>query len=782
MRVAVTLEQCWHRVPGGTATSALRSVEALVALDRDTFVGVAARHAGPPHPAFRPSVPIRQFAIPRPALYRAWHSARLPTIDRLVGPVDVIHATGMAVPPPTAPLVVTVHDLAFLDHPEHSTRRGRGFFERAIDLARRDADQVVCPSAFTRDACVRFGFDPERVHVIPWGVDLDLAPEAEVDTVRLRHGLPERFLLWVGTIEPRKNLRMLLDAMALVDIPMPLVVVGPPGWNEDLGARIAELGEAVRVLGFVSSTDLRALYRAATVFCYPSVAEGFGLPVLEAMAQGTPVITSIGSAMAEFSGAAGVLVDPASAQEIADAIEGTVGDERERELRAAAALSIAKSMPWSKVAMSLSDVFDIASGRSLSPFSPSPFSPSPASSLPPVAVTPSPDVPRTGTASQLNPLRVGVNLLWLVPGVVGGSEDYTVRLLEAVGRGPTESVHLRLFVNRGFAAAHPALAAVFPVTVAPIWGTSKPARILAENVWLPLTALRHRVELMHHAGGLVPLVRSGPVVETVHDFQPVAMPENFSRVKRSYLRRWAPWSARTAKRVITITEWVADDVSQRSGAPRERFRVVPHGNVVVNPASGARQAAVRAKYGLDEDPYFLFPAITYVHKNHRLLVDAMKAADRLLPDQSFRLVLAGGEASEEGNVRAAIAASPVAARIVRTGRIPAADLEALYDAAAAVLFPSRYEGCGIPVLEAFAHGTPVVASDVGALPESAGRAALLLPADDVSAWAGAMVELLQDGVLRHDLTVAASLHLDLRPSWDDAALVLLATYHEVLAG
>jgi len=762
MRVAVTLEQCWHRVPGGTATSAIRSVKALVALDRDTIVGVAARHSRAPLPAFRPSVPVRQFAVPRPVLYRAWHHLRRPTVEALVGPVDVIHATGMAVPPPSAPLVVTVHDLAFLDQPEHATKRGRTFFAQAVELAQSDADQVVCPSSFTRDACVRFGFDPGRLHVVPWGVDPHVATDSMVAAVRLRYGLPDRFLLWVGTIEPRKNLRVLLEAIALADVSLPLVVVGPQGWNEDLGAQVARLGDSVRVLGFVPPTDLQALYRAADVFCYPSVAEGFGLPVLEAMAQGTPVVTSAGSAMAEFAQGAGELVDPGSAREIATAIERLVDDDREREVRSIAAVAAAKAMPWTKVATSLSDVFDIAAGRS------------------PAASPPTARGYRSTIRTPGNPLRVGMNLLWLVPGVVGGSEDYTVRLLEAVGRHQSTGVDLRLFVNRGFAAAHPGVSAAFPVTVAPIWGASKPTRILAENVWLPLTALRHRVELMHHAGGLVPPLRIGPVVETVHDFQPLAMPENFSWAKRWYLRRWAPWSARTAERVITITEWVADDVSARSGAPRGQFRQVPHGNVVVNAASEAQQSTVRGRYGLDADPFFLFPAITYVHKNHRMLIDAMAAADRLLPGRSFRLVLAGGEASEEANVRAAIAASPVRSRIVRTGRIPSVDLDVLYDAATAVLFPSRYEGCGIPVLEAFAHRTPVVASDVGAMPETAGRAALLLHADDVSSWAAAMVSLLEDQGLREEFIAAASRHLELRPSWDDAASALLATYHEVL--
>ncbi|HET8931111.1 MAG TPA: hypothetical protein VFN21_10680, partial [Acidimicrobiales bacterium] len=128
LRVAVTLEQCWHRIPGGTARAALDTVEAIRALDAAELVGVAARHrAAPPEP-WVPTIPVGMLPVPRQVLYETWHRFGWPSVEWATGPVDVIHVTGVAMPPKTAPLVATLHDLAFLRHPEYFTSHGLRFF------------------------------------------------------------------------------------------------------------------------------------------------------------------------------------------------------------------------------------------------------------------------------------------------------------------------------------------------------------------------------------------------------------------------------------------------------------------------------------------------------------------------------------------------------------------------------------------------------------------------------------------------------------------------------
>lgn len=362
MRVAVTLEQCWHDVPGGVATSALESVRALQATTEVDLVGVAARHPGPPREPFVPTIPVHHLPLPRLALYEAWHRFRHPAVQRATGAVDVIHVTGMAMPPRSAPMVVTVHDLAFLDDPGQFTARGVRFFHRAIELARRDADIVVCPSDATAAACHRNGFAASRLRVVPWGIEVRPPDPAALDRVRRTYRLDRPFVLWLGTIEPRKNLPRLLDAFArLGRDDVELVIAGGEGWNDELAAIETRAPAGVRRLGFVPAADLPALYAAASVFCFPSRQEGFGLPVLEAMAQGTPVVTSAGTATAEVVGDTGRLVDPDDVGAIAAALAELLDDpDGARRLGAAGRHRAATELTWARTASGLVSAYEDA--------------------------------------------------------------------------------------------------------------------------------------------------------------------------------------------------------------------------------------------------------------------------------------------------------------------------------------------------------------------------------------------------------------------------------------
>ncbi len=358
VRVAVTLEQCWHRVPGGTASAALDAVRALQLRPEVDLIGVSARHRRLPPENWVPPIPVRALPLPRQGLYESWHRFRRPAVERATGPVDLIYVTGMAVPPPTVPLLVTVHDLAFLHEPEHSTRRGLRFFAQAIDLARRDATLVLCPSQSTLDDCVAHDFDPGRLRLVPWGIDAPLADAADVDRVRAAYRLESPYIMWTGTIEPRKNLPTLLEAFRRLDRRgLELVLVGPKGWNEDLDRHLGVVEGRVRQLGFVPEADKRALFAGAEVFCLPSLREGFGLPVLEAMAQGAPVITSAGTAAAEVTGDAALLVDALDATALAEAVASVLDDPERAQRMRLASVARAADFPWSRTADRLIDAF-----------------------------------------------------------------------------------------------------------------------------------------------------------------------------------------------------------------------------------------------------------------------------------------------------------------------------------------------------------------------------------------------------------------------------------------
>jgi glycosyltransferase involved in cell wall biosynthesis len=342
--------------------------------------------------------------------------------------------------------------------------------------------------------------------------------------------------------------------------------------------------------------------------------------------------------------------------------------------------------------------------------------------------------------------RVGVNLLWLVPGVVGGSEDYIAALLHGVSElVANEGLELTLFVLPEFRRAHPGLAAVFPTVVAPVSGASRPMRVAAENSWLALQCRRRRLDLVHHAGGTIPFVRVAPSVVTIQDLQYRTYPEYFSPTKLRYLRLTVPYAARHSRVVTVSSEFVKSTIVAEFGLPPDRVVVIPHSAGAAASAPSVSAVDLRRRYDLDGS-FFLYPAITYPHKNHLMLLEAF--AELLAVHPEARLVLTGGAAQMEDAVRDRAAELGISQSVRRTGRIPSEDLAALYAAATAMVFPSRYEGFGLPVVEAMSRSCPVIAADVAALPEVVGSAGRLVAPDDPTAWAGAMREFIEQPGIR----------------------------------
>lgn len=341
------------------------------------------------------------------------------------------------------------------------------------------------------------------------------------------------------------------------------------------------------------------------------------------------------------------------------------------------------------------------------------------------------------------PLRVLINLTWLVPGVVGGSEEATTAALRAVAADPPEDLHIQLAVLEPFLAAHADLIAAFPHHVLRVDGRNKLRRVLAEQTWLAWVAHRMDAQVVHHAGGVVPLVHPGHVVLTIHDLQPLDLAGNFSRAKRLYIRSMARRSARVARVICVPSEFTANRVVALLGADPARIRVVPW-CVAPQPeahrprSQGRSQVGPRAGREIG-DRYFLYPAVTYAHKNHLLLLDALALI--IKTDPEVDLVLTGAAGPLESAVMARVEQLGLKNRVHRTGRVSARELEELYAGASAVLVPSRYEGFGLPALEAMVRGCLVIGSNCGSLPEVL-RAEDLIDPDDVAAWADAMRAVL----------------------------------------
>ena len=316
MRIAFTLEQCWHRVPGGTGVAAIEVARELSSRTDVNVVGVVGRHRHAPTKGFEPPIPVSTMPIGGGILYEAWTRARWPKVESVVGDAQVVHATTIIPPATDLPLVATVHDIAFVRHPGFFTTHGNRIFNRSLHILRERASIVLCSSLVTMSDMVDAGFDASRLRHVPLGVRTSPITDSDRARVRATYELPERFVLFVGTLEPRKNLARLIAALSSIENAPPLVVVGMEGWGEQTPVTYHD----VRFTGFVPPHNLAAIYEACTVFAFPSLMEGYGLPVVEAMAHGAPVVTSRGTSTEEVAGGAAVLVDPASESSIADGL------------------------------------------------------------------------------------------------------------------------------------------------------------------------------------------------------------------------------------------------------------------------------------------------------------------------------------------------------------------------------------------------------------------------------------------------------------------------------
>ncbi len=315
----------------------LRHAAAQASGDRLTVISNTPVETSQPLPAHVSTLVAPSF-LPR----LIWMQTHAPRILRDIK-ADVVHFTNGMVPLASpVPTVVTIHDMSLTLYPAFHPRRRVLLNRPLVNLAAQRADAVITVSEAAKQDIVRiYGLAPARVHVVheaaapSFGVIHD---PFELRRVRERYGLAERFILYVGTIEPRKNLPTLIEAFAkrrvTGELPHQLVCAGPYGWlSDDIDAQIDRLRvrDAVRFTGYVPFADLPAIYNLAEMFVFPSVYEGFGLPVIEAMACGTPVVTGCVAALNEVAGDAAERVDPLEAVTLGDAIVGLASSRERRE-------------------------------------------------------------------------------------------------------------------------------------------------------------------------------------------------------------------------------------------------------------------------------------------------------------------------------------------------------------------------------------------------------------------------------------------------------------------
>ena len=355
IKVAYLIEQCWHKTPGGTAVAAVNVAEEISQLEEIELIGIAANHRRVPRREIPEKMTVVNSKLPRQILYETWNRLGMPKAENLVESVDLVHASGGAVPSTDLPLVATVHDLSWRQKNDWFPSRGKRFAEAWLEKTRK-AQILICSSVATSNDLLGAGFDEKKIRVVPLGVKKIDVKDEEVELLLEKNSLSEPFVLWVGTIEPRKNLLTLIEAMQRIP-DVPLVLVGPTGWETDLTEITRPISNRVKIIGEVDEHTKNVWYKAATVFCYPSLMEGFGLPVLEAMSHKTPVVTSSSTATAEVVQDTGLTVDPRSPEAIAEAITKLLDDSELAEGLAMKASLRAEKFTWQNTALKTVEIY-----------------------------------------------------------------------------------------------------------------------------------------------------------------------------------------------------------------------------------------------------------------------------------------------------------------------------------------------------------------------------------------------------------------------------------------
>jgi glycosyltransferase involved in cell wall biosynthesis len=335
--VALHVDQLFFGAPGGIGTYVRNLAPTLVRVDPTLEVRLFHARFGPdvrPNERWMRDFWVQELDGTIRSLYPRWDVLGRPALPASLGSADVVHATNHAAIPPAGPgqrLVVTVHDLAFERFPSLFPRGWRTLYRLGLRAAVRRADAILTPSRNTaEDVVARTAVDPSKLHVVPLAASLERGT-LEVEEVLTRLKVRAPYVLFVGTLEPRKNLVRLVRAyrrVAATGLPHALVLAGPLGWHhEALMREIALPGPGEVVLtGPLPAEDLDALFRGAAAFVYPSLYEGFGLPVLEAMARGAPTVASNTSSVPEVYGETALGVNPRSVAEIASAMERVLSD------------------------------------------------------------------------------------------------------------------------------------------------------------------------------------------------------------------------------------------------------------------------------------------------------------------------------------------------------------------------------------------------------------------------------------------------------------------------
>ena len=369
-------------------------------------------------------------------------------------------------------------------------------------------------------------------------------------------------------------------------------------------------------------------------------------------------------------------------------------------------------------------------------------------------------------------MHIGLNLVYLVPGEIGGMETYARELIPRLVEERPD-LKLTAFVNREAVGAGP-WGDLIPSVTIPVYARNRVEWVEGEQRYLPRAAALHSVDLVHSLASTAPGWGPFRRVTTIHDLIYRVHPEGHRGVRSLGMRVLVPLAARRSDRVITDSESTRRDVERYIGLPGERIDVVPLGTGVSAAAPPTPEAELRARHDLVDRSIVLTVAAQRPIKNHGPLIDALA----LIPAERRPLLVIAGPAYDDAygaGLRGRAEAAGVAGDVRWLGWTDGSDLEGLYALAAVFAFPSLYEGFGLPVLEAMRRGVPVACSDRSSLPEVAGGAALLFDPESPRAIAAAIEQILGDPGEAELLRAAGRAQAE-RFTWAETARGTLRSY------
>jgi glycosyltransferase involved in cell wall biosynthesis len=375
-------------------------------------------------------------------------------------------------------------------------------------------------------------------------------------------------------------------------------------------------------------------------------------------------------------------------------------------------------------------------------------------------------------------LHIGLNLIFLVPGETGGMEVAARELIPALLEEAPPGTRFTAFINREAADAKDGpWGELLPAVTVPVNARNRVQWVLGEQMLLPPLAIRADVDLVHSLASTAPLWGRFRRVVTVHDLIYARFPEAHAGIRDKGMRVLVPQAARRSDRVVADSQSTRDDLVEMLGIRAELIDVVPLGLGSVRRATPIDEHEVRARFDLAERRVLLSLSAKRPHKNLLALIGAL---GRIPAEQRPMLVLAGYSTAHEAELRARVVSEGLDGDVRFPEWLAAEELEGLWALAEAFVFPSLYEGFGLPVLEAMARGVPVACSNASSLPEVAGDAALLFDPYDAAAIADALRRLLDDGALRERLRTLGLAQAK-RFTWDRTARLTLESYRRALA-